>query len=94
MIPVRKDILSDMSMMFGGGWISHIYEVSFKQLVHNGYTVLPGTSNFSEVNRLYLDLINDIVVKRQWTNEGTLPQRDFIKDKITAMYQPKIIQAH
>ena len=44
MIPVRKDILSDMSMLFGEGWITEIYETSFKQLMNNGSAVLPANS--------------------------------------------------
>ncbi|MBN1308744.1 MAG: extracellular solute-binding protein [Chitinispirillaceae bacterium] len=92
MIPVRKDILSDMSMMFGGGWISNVYEVSFKQLVENGYTVLPGSSNFDEVGRLYLDLIDEVVVNRHWAAEGVYPQHDYIRGVITDVYQPKIAQ--
>lgn len=90
MIPVRKDILGDMSVMFGGGWISRIYEVSFKQLVHNGYTILPGSGNFSEVNRVYLDLIENVVGKRNWAATGTLPDREFIKERIMRIYQPAI----
>ncbi|MBN1577696.1 MAG: ABC transporter substrate-binding protein [Chitinispirillaceae bacterium] len=92
MIPVRKDILSDMSMMFGGGWIKNIYEMSFKQLVKNGYTVLPGSSNFNEVGRLYLDLIDEVIVNRHWAAEGAFPQREYIREVITSLYQPKIVQ--
>jgi ABC-type glycerol-3-phosphate transport system substrate-binding protein len=90
MIPVRKDILSDMSMMFGGGWISTVYEISFKQLVQNGYTVLPGSSNFDKVNRLYLDLIDEVVAGRKWSDEGAVPKRDYIRAMIATRYKEKI----
>lgn len=89
MIPVRKDILSDMSMMFGGGWISSVYDVSFRQLVHNGYTVLPGSGNFMEISALYLDLIDDIIVKKNWADNDTLPQREYIQNRIKSDYQPR-----
>ena len=92
MIPVRKDILSDMSMMFGGGWIANIYDVSFRQLMENGYTILPGSGNFNEIGRLYLDCIDEIVVKRHWATEGVLPQREYIREVIASSYQPKIVR--
>jgi hypothetical protein len=90
MIPVRKDILGDMSVMFGGGWISGIYDVSFKQLIQNGYTLLPGNRNFSEITDCYLDLVNEILVQRKWAKEGTLPQRQYIIDRISGDYQSRL----
>ena len=90
MIPVRKDILGDMSLMFGGGWISGIYDASFKQLINNGYTVLPGNRRFNEINTVYLDLIDDILVHRHWGPDGKLPQREFILERIATMYQPRV----
>lgn len=92
MIPVRKDILSDMSMMFGGGWVSDIYDVSFRQLVHNGYTVLPGNRNFTEISSLYLAMINDIVVAKNWAEGGNLPQREYIQNRIAAVYHPGAVE--
>ena len=90
MIPVRKDILGDMSMMFGGGWISDVYEVSFKQLVENGYTVLPASAGFDKVNTLYLKLIDEVVVRRNWAAEGTVPKRDYIQNLISTAYNPAV----
>jgi ABC-type glycerol-3-phosphate transport system substrate-binding protein len=90
MIPVRKDILSDMSMMFGSGWVADIYKVSFDQLVRNGYTVLPRSGDLPEVGALYLDLVDEVVVNRKWAVEGNLPQRDYIGGIISASYQPRL----
>lgn len=89
MIPVRKEILGDMSMMFGGGWISNIYEVSFKQLVENGYTTLPGSVHLDEIMQLYLDLIDEVVGSRHWSAEGAAPDREYIKTVIEQKYVPK-----
>jgi ABC-type glycerol-3-phosphate transport system substrate-binding protein len=90
MIPVRKDILSDMSMMFGGGWISDVYTVSFRQLVENGYTVLPASSGFDNVTTTYLDCIDTVIAGRKWAAEGILPQRDYIQEIIATTYRPRL----
>lgn len=90
MIPVRKDILGDMSMMFGGGWISNVYEISFKQLVENGYTTLPGSVYWGEITQFYLDLIDEVVGNRHWALEGVVPDREYIKTVIEQKYVPKI----
>jgi hypothetical protein len=88
MIPVRKDILADMSMMFGSGWIAQVYETSFRQLVQNGYTVLPRSLGFSDISALYLQLVDEVIVGRHWAAEGTVPRREFISGIIASTYQP------
>jgi len=55
MIPVRKDILSDMRVMFGGGWITEVYETSFKQLMINKNTILPQSKYIDKISNIYLD---------------------------------------
>lgn len=92
MIPVRKDVLSDMSMLFGGGWVSEIYNVSFKQLMNNGHTVIPGNPHFGEVAALYLDLWDDVVVNRNWSEDKQIPQMNYIKEVIRSGYAPKALQ--
>lgn len=89
MIPVRKDILGDMAVIFGGGWISVIYETSLKQLMHNGYTSLPQNPNFSSINNCYLDLVDEILVAKKWSKEGQFPERSFILETIAGTFQPK-----
>jgi ABC-type glycerol-3-phosphate transport system substrate-binding protein len=89
MIPVRKEILSDMMMLFGGGWISEIYDVSFKQLMYNGHTTIPSINGFDRLSNLYLDMWYDIVVNKNWSNQTTYPSRSFIRDRIETVYIPK-----
>jgi len=89
MIPVRKDILSDMSMLFGEGWITEIYETSFKQLMHNGSAVLPANSNIDKIGNLYLDAWYDIVVGRNWSDRGAFPQWDYIHKILETKYVPQ-----
>ncbi len=89
MIPVRKEILSDMSMMFGGGWITNIYETSFRQLMYNKYTVIPGDVHFEEIGNVYLDAWYDIVVKKNWARSGEYPQWQYIQELLDSKYVPK-----
>lgn len=94
MIPVRKDILGDMSMMFGGGWITEIYETSFRQLMSNKYTVIPGNTHFDEIGDVYLDAWYDIVVHRNWADaKGTdagAPQWQHVRDVLATTYVPRV----
>ena len=92
MIPVRKDILSDMQMLFGGEWISHIYEVSFMQLLNNKYTRIPSHPRFDKIQAIYLDAWYDIVVGKNWSEDKKIPQRNYIKRLIEERYIPLVKQ--
>jgi len=89
MIPVRKDILSDMSMLFGEGWITEIYETSFKQLMQNGDITLPSSENMDKIENLYVDAWYDIVVGKNWSNDGSPPRWDYIQKVLETKYAPR-----
>lgn len=86
MIPVRKDVLGDMTMLFGGGWISRIYETSFQQLMQNGLTTLPANPNLDRIGGVYLDAWYDIVANRNWSDDRVYPERAFIAGRLAALY--------
>ena len=86
MVPVRKDVLSDMNMLFGGGWISRIYETSFKQLMQNGLTTLPMNPKLGAIGEVYLDAWYDIVANKNWSADKLFPQRDYIRETLAAKY--------
>jgi hypothetical protein len=86
MIPVRKDILGDINMMFGGGWITEIYMVSFNQLMENHYTTIPRYKHFDAIDSLYLDAWYDIVVNERWGENQNPPSRRFIDAFIRTKY--------
>lgn len=95
MIPVRKDILGDMTMLFSGGWIGNMYDASFRQMVLNGYTVIPGSPDFTGVGRLYLDILDEVVAAKGWAPvQGANPQRQYIIDVVAGTYQPKIARRY
>ncbi|MFW5775332.1 MAG: extracellular solute-binding protein [Chitinivibrionales bacterium] len=79
MIPVRKDILSDMSLLFGGTWISQIYSVSFKQLMHNNRNTVPAHTGIDQIIDTYLDAWFQIVVEQDWSSDGKVPDRNYVK---------------
>jgi ABC-type glycerol-3-phosphate transport system substrate-binding protein len=89
MIPVRKDILSDMSMMFGGGWITRVYETSFTQLMHNKNTTVPVNPRYSDIANLYLDAWYDIVVQKNWSEDNSPPSLEYIAELLRLKYQPR-----
>jgi ABC-type glycerol-3-phosphate transport system substrate-binding protein len=86
MVPVRKDVLSDMNMLFGGGWISRIYETSFKQLMQNGLTTLPMNPKLGRIGEVYLDAWYDIVADKNWSADKLFPQRDHIRETLARKY--------
>ena len=90
MIPVRKDVLSDMKMLFGGEWVSSIYDVSFQQLMQNKFTIVPGHPRFDEIGNIYLDAWFDIVVDKNWSADKSTPDRNYIKKLIADKYVPLV----
>jgi len=95
MIPVRKDILGDMTMLFGGGWVGSMYDASFRQMVINGYTVIEGSADFTQVGRLYLDILEEMAAAKRWAPvQGANPQRQYIIDVVAGTYQPKIARRY
>ena len=89
MIPVRKDILSDISIIFGGGWITEVYTTSFKQLMNNGSTTLPTNAAIDKIGNLYLDAWYDIVVGRNWSSDGISPRWEHIQGVLETKYAPQ-----
>ncbi|MBL8025964.1 MAG: extracellular solute-binding protein [Fibrobacteres bacterium] len=63
MVPVRKDILGDISLLFGRTWIADVYNTSLKQLVHNKYNTVPLHREYGKIEAVYLDAFDDIVIK-------------------------------
>jgi ABC-type glycerol-3-phosphate transport system substrate-binding protein len=90
MIPVRKDILGDMSMLFGGGWITEVYDVSFKQLMNNKKTVLPSHPRFDQIRNAYLDAWFDIVVEKNWSQDKKIPDANYIEHVLTGNYAARV----
>ena len=89
MIPVRKDILSDISMMFGGAWIKQVYRISFQQLMNNKFTIIPANPHYNEISTLYLDAWYMIVAGGNWSADRQKPDREYIRKILESVYAPK-----
>jgi hypothetical protein len=80
-------------MMFGGGWITSIYETSFRQLMYNKYTVIPGDAHFDEIGNVYLDAWYDIVVHKNWSSSAggaDVPQWNHVQQVLAGKYVPRV----
>jgi hypothetical protein len=93
MIPVRKDLLGDMPLLFGGGWITQIYETSLRQLMNNGSTTLPANANIDKIGNIYLDAWYDMVVGKNWSPDKQAPQWEYVKQIIETNYAPQAAKA-
>ena len=62
MIPVRQDLLGELGLMFGGGWMSEVFSSAAQQLVENRYTVLPLLEEFPEISRNYQEAFQETCV--------------------------------
>jgi len=85
MIPVRKDILGDLGLLYGKNWISDVYNISLKQLVFNKYTTVPLYKKYSDLEQVYLDAWFDIVAKGNW-GTGKVGMHKYIRDLIDNTY--------
>ncbi len=93
MIPVRKDILGDISLMFGGGWITNIFNTAFSQLVENRYTTIPLTSKYGEVGKNYIEAWYDICVKKNCVKDGKVNRRkifEILEEKYIPIQKDKL----
>ncbi len=100
MIPVRRDILKDKSILYEYGWTSTMFRKSYKQIQHNGNNFVSSHDRFSEIVALYLDAWYDIVVGKNWapakeeeespTTEA--PSRDHIENILWKNYSTKAVK--
>jgi ABC-type glycerol-3-phosphate transport system substrate-binding protein len=88
MIPVRKDILGDLGLLYGKNWISDIYNVSLKQLVFNKYTTVPVFSRYGELEQVYLDAWADIVAKGNY-GTGKVGMHKYLRELIAKTYMKR-----
>ncbi len=86
MVPVRQDILSELGLMFGGGWISEVFHVASQQLVENRFTVIPLVDEYDEIGENYIAAFYDICIKGSGLTDGKID-----KAKIQKILETKYI---
>ncbi len=65
LIPARREVLSELSLIFGGGWAGEIFNASAQQLIENGQARPPQLESFSEIARLWYQAGQDICRKTE-----------------------------
>lgn len=89
MIPIRKDILKDETLLFSNSWKSRVFRTSYKQIQKNDSNILPSIPRFDAIVTLYCDAWFDIVAGRNWAKKGGPPDRVYIADRIAKTYTRK-----
>ncbi|MFP4521471.1 MAG: ABC transporter substrate-binding protein [Fibrobacterota bacterium] len=89
MVPVRRDILGDIGLMFGRGWVSDVFNTAFLQLKENRYNTIPRIEHYSRVSDIYIEAWYDICVNGN-RGPGGRVSAPYIKNLIKSVYQPKL----
>ena len=88
MIPIRKDILGDLGLLYGKTWISDVYNVSLRQLVYNKYTTVPSNSRYGDLEQVYLDAWFDIIAKGNY-GTGKVGMHSYLKNLLASTYKSR-----
>ncbi|MBW2673887.1 MAG: hypothetical protein JRD89_10820 [Deltaproteobacteria bacterium] len=76
MMPIRKDITSDLQRVFPEAWMAAVFDTSVKQIELNGDTTGPLLPEYSDVGKIYLAAWYDIVTTDRGTGStGTTSRR-------------------
>jgi ABC-type glycerol-3-phosphate transport system substrate-binding protein len=86
MLPVRKDILGDLGLLYGKNWISEVYNVSLKQMVFNKYTTVPLHARYNDLVQVYLDAWTNIVGMGNYGSDKVGMHR-YLKELIASTYK-------
>ena len=89
MMPIRKDITSDLQRVFPEEWMAAVFDTSVKQIELNGDTTVPLLPEYSDVGKIYLAAWYDIVVGENYGLGGRV-DRNHIKATLEKRYVPGI----
>jgi ABC-type glycerol-3-phosphate transport system substrate-binding protein len=89
MMPVRKDILSNLHDVFPDDWMADVFKVSIRQIALNRGATVPLLADYPEIGKIYLEAWYDIVVGENYGPEGKI-NRDFIRTRLEKIYVPKM----
>lgn len=95
MIPVRKEVVNDMSVLFKDAWAKEVLETSLGQVVLNGNLTLTDNAYSDKIRNMYIELWYDIIVGHNWAESGgSVPDRVYIKKVIESKYAPLALKIH
>lgn len=89
MMPIRRDITSDLRGVFPEQWKASVFDTSVKQISLNGDVTVPLLPEYSDVGKIYLDAWYDIVVGENYGPEGSV-DRGHIRSVLRERYVPRI----
>jgi ABC-type glycerol-3-phosphate transport system substrate-binding protein len=100
MIPVRKDIINNISETFDLGWVGDIFRVSIQQVDVNGFTTVPLLKEYSEIQKNYVEAwyemcvdkfskspnqpVNRTSIQKGLNDKYAAMQKQILKDKYPA----------
>ncbi len=58
-IPARQDLLGELGLMFGGGWMSDFFSITSQQLVENRFTLFPLVDDYEVMDRTYMEALQE-----------------------------------
>ena len=89
MMPIRKDILSDLQKVFPKNWMAQVFDISVKQIRINGDLTVPLLPEYSAIGKIYLRAWYDIIVKDNYGKAKKINRR-YIKERLENQYVPKV----
>ncbi|MFP4522746.1 MAG: ABC transporter substrate-binding protein [Fibrobacterota bacterium] len=81
MLPVRKDILNNLTETFSMGWVGDVFKVSRAQILENKYTTIPLRKEYAEISKNYINAWYDICVGRNYGIGGKI-DNDYISGRL------------
>ena len=93
MIPVRKEVVNAMSVVFKDAWAKDVLGTALGQIVLNGSLAQTSNSNSDKISSLYIELWYDVVGGYNWAESvGSVPDRSYIKKLIESKYAPRALR--
>lgn len=65
LLPARRDVLSELPLIFGGGWAGNIFQAAAQQMIENGQARPPRVESFSDIAQLWHQASQEICRKSE-----------------------------
>ncbi len=74
LIPARKDLLTDLSLLYGDDWMVEGFQAAIKQMLMNRSTLGPRKSEYSKISQLYFEAYQQMVSGRRASTSEEIGQ--------------------
>jgi len=90
MVPVRKEVVTQLPRRFADPWIRSSIETGLGQVIQNGNITKNDNSQRINISSLYIDLWFNLIVGRNWAVAGdAIPDRTYMEKTIRDRYTTK-----